>query len=115
VSRVLLFVQTGDGRPKCCRSTVVSSLYLQPEHGDPRQWFNCTGRWWVSQEWWNKHGRNADRWWLVECENAAQGRVIIETVRRANLVGDVDGIIARESAARILASGGKVAAEGSET
>jgi len=63
VSRVLLFVQTGDGRPKCFSSHGVNrSLY--------------TDGWRLSESALTAQGA-ADRWWLVECENAEAGREVI--------------------------------------
>lgn len=58
--KVLLFVQNGDARPKCVLHDVVE------RHG----------AWCLS---WRARDRQAaaDRWWLVECENAEAGRDVI--------------------------------------
>jgi len=91
VSRVLLFVQTGDGRPKCFSSHGVNrSLY--------------TDGWRLSESALTAQGA-ADRWWLVECENAEAGRRVIDGEPH-NYVMD-NGVYATEPWGRILASGGK--------
>ena len=89
--RVLLFVQHGDGRPKCVgRVREWFPALMQPRYEDertPKQrvddfvangWslpagsaqFKCTARQ-------KQHHLLADRWWLVECENADAGRALI--------------------------------------
>mgnify|MGYP001267518018 CR=1 FL=1 len=65
MSRVLLFVQTGDEQPKCMRAW----------DGDPdmigaHPWHDWRAAW---IEWLLQH-----RWWLVECENAEAGRLLIQ-------------------------------------
>lgn len=85
--KTLLFVQTGDGRPKCVptmryeRERLFSVPGWTPAHSDI--------------------GGDHDRWWLVECENADAGRrVIASGVWRMR-----DGAEAYEG--RILAQGAK--------
>jgi hypothetical protein len=54
----LLYVQTGDGKPKCRKS-------FGPSQGLNRARAHA----YVSNV--------SDRWWLVECENAEHGREVI--------------------------------------
>ena len=76
--RTLLFVQTGDGRPKCVRSWAVEPasevVFDRVRHY---------------------------RWWLVECENAEAGRELI----LLNVSGPWTHAV--NVPGRILASGGK--------
>ena len=82
--KILLFTQTGDARPKCvkqfgadrARGLQYLGHLVRPE----------SGRW---------------LYWLVECENAEDGRAIIIQER----VFDGTGI--RSTLGRILASGGR--------
>lgn len=78
MSRVLLFVQTGAWRPKCVPATVVGAVVWprRSRRGEVREWFNLAARWWIRRSAWARI-RHADRWWLVECENAEAGRQII--------------------------------------
>ena len=112
--KVLLFVQTGDGRPKCVGRTWpfeftrygieaprLKQLGEPPRHGSHHQ---------------ARVLAKADRWWLVECENADAGRfVIANAVKHGGIWtrGDVYGPCAPsgypEFMGRILASGGKEA------
>lgn len=99
--RVLLFVQNGDGQPKCASPATMDRPALAPtwecaklnnDGGD--------GNWW-----WFYRGAvlkmlRADRWWLVECENAEDGRVVIMQERVLP-----EGIVS--TLGRVLASGGK--------
>jgi hypothetical protein len=110
----MLFVQTGDGRPKfvclCQPFAIGSGIVIGPEPGYR-----------VSLEHSYKLS-GADRWWLVECENAEAGRRVIESEGRAcrctkcGVEGDGDGqafeMCAEETVievGRILASGGRTA------
>lgn len=83
--KVLLFVQSGDARPKCVRERV-----LRYANGDimwgPR---------------WSDAKHRADRWWLVRCKNADEGRRLIGREGRMPqpFHEDIEG--------RIIASGGK--------
>lgn len=105
MSRVMLFVQTGEARPKCVGR--VGPLGEVP-------WTLCPAGVKASQA---EHGLShnqqhaidsADRWWLVECENAEDGRFVIECDR------EVGGVLRDHYASdgeriygRVLASGGK--------
>ena len=91
MSRVLLFVQTGDGRPKS--RMAIREYWTHPE------------RFAIHLKVWSadpdapgdmQAAELADRWWLVECKDADDGR-------RKIMFGDhTDG-----GTGRILASGGK--------
>ncbi len=61
--KVLLFVQTGDTRPKCVKRFPPVLRHIK-------------SGW---EEWSVEYSKTAtaDRWWLVECENADEGRTII--------------------------------------
>lgn len=59
--KVMLFVQTGDARPKCASRETPCRV---------------NGEWWYSR-WASEAKAAADRWWLVECANADEGRMII--------------------------------------
>jgi hypothetical protein len=111
VSRVLLFVQDGDGRPKCVgRPREWFPALLLPRYQDLRTpkervedfersgWtipangaqYRCTAR--------QKLKRlMADRWWLVECLDAKHGRAVLAGSRSLD----------SPALGRILASGGK--------
>lgn len=105
MSRVMLFVQTGEGRPKCMGSYAGWS---RPDFA-PQQFAA-----WRGKEAGAKAANGgafyqaliADRWWLVECENAEAGRLIIalQVLKAWGAVADK----ARETG-RILASGGRAA------
>lgn len=102
--KVLLFVQNGDARPKSYAS--VSRYAIHPSYprlGDTR--------WCVTGKPAQRALSAADRWWLVECENAENGRRVIEDARLG--LGNVDdaiaagpGSLAGPRVGRILASGG---------
>lgn len=102
--KVLLFVQTGDARPKVFTRYArgYSGLFARnvefarqhPETNISRPLRACA---------------NADRWWLVECENADEGRRVI-----TGLCHSMDCALLRDDSheascdcGRILASGGK--------
>lgn len=97
MSRVLLFTQTGDARPKVAKQFGVrlawADLYFAKiKFGEPGQ---------------------PDRGWLVECENAEQGRACIALSQRTGGVRTVfkDTVFVDAGTidvqGRILASGGK--------
>lgn len=67
MSRILLFVQTGDTRPTCVRirKRVVFLVVVLPAASATRDLL--LGPWTSAR----------DRWWLVECENAEAGRSLI--------------------------------------
>lgn len=98
--KVLLFVQTGDERPKCVGSgswLARTGPFMECVQAirDGRDVLQS------QQEW---RAANADRWWLVECENADAGRLIIACSR-----GECDspeGCVCKNYG-RILASGGR--------
>lgn len=81
--RVLLFVEgAGDKRPKCVHPNVPE--YIRRRNGErirsarsiqPASLSDFVLR--MSWGLWAVEVRNADRWWLVECENAAAGRFMI--------------------------------------
>jgi len=84
MSRVLLFVQNDwNGRPpRCIKQFGGDSARALVYVSKARTWNHA-----------------ADRWWLVECENAQAGRVIIEHAGKP--------VLPHPLAGRILASGGK--------
>jgi hypothetical protein len=95
MSRVLLFVQSGDARPTCrgewCRQpSTYANLHTGAPSGTKKQ---------------RTAKRAADRWWLVECMDADAGRAII-----AENCGS-DPVAVRMGphvvTGRILASGGR--------
>jgi len=95
--KVLLFVQTGDARPKC----VSRNVGFDPaERLQGQKWLADSGYY----VWWNVHDKatRADRWWLVECWSADEGRRYI----RDQYMDDAPGYRA-DCASHILASGGK--------
>ncbi len=76
MSRVLLFVQTGDGRPKCLRAPteywdhpnrVEAQVAIWRAAVNPTNEPSATVKRLIA----------ADRWWLVECPSADVGRVAI--------------------------------------
>ena len=112
MSRVLLFVQTGDGRPKCVGKLAspgtVGSLGPQTA-----SLYEHAFGYWISP---GKQGDRdrADRWWLVECENAEAGRAMIGAAVRSRGDRINPGTVVWAAAphggryeGRILASGGK--------
>ena len=98
MSRVLLFVQTGDGRPKRIATlTRARAIFYRDVGQEPdadESLLMLTGIQSAIQQ-------AADRWWLVECENADEGREHIDSDRRR---GGGGSPLYR---GRILASGGK--------
>ena len=103
--RSMLFVQTGDARPKSIREGGGPCLI----NGKP-----FVG---LAQQ---QAMNSSDRWWLVECDNAEHGRSIIESegrlmrCRECGRVGEGDGQMFEfcaekeiEEYGRIIASGGK--------
>lgn len=90
--RVLLFVQTGDARPKCVPCSYRDAFLFRT---DP-MFCACVPY---------------PRWWLVECENAVAGRSLIRcTEDVAGFVVEAEGgtVCARGiHPGRIIARGGK--------
>lgn len=105
MSRVLLFVQTGDARPKCYGPTTKA-----PEHARGNRYslaFGCFDTVYGTHR---QHEAQvaADRWWLVECANAEDGRFVIECDREAGgVLRDHYASDGERIYGRILASGGK--------
>lgn len=98
--KVLLFVQSDDARPKAIKRATKG--YIKAAILD-----RCE----AGRESWRTHN-GIDRWWLVECENAENGRRVIEDARLG--LGNVDdaiaagpGSLAGPRVGRILASGGR--------
>ena len=103
--KVLLFVQTGDARPKCAGGAVhftragyrtgynckIASDPVMSALGDSKTAWG----WWTTPGPWNAL-LDSDRWWLVECETAYHGRKVIEAAARGE-----------QTVGRILASGGR--------
>lgn len=92
--KVLLFVQTGDGRPKCVsvgRKASTAALCFQRDEFRNAQTSGPKDF--------------VPRWWLVECENAEAGRTLIEMHETRH--SPVIQWTGRPPAGRILASGGK--------
>jgi hypothetical protein len=93
MSRVLLFVQTGSKRPKS--RMAIREYWHHPERFAKHieAWRGHSGR--PSDMF---EAMAADRWWLVECESADDGRIIIlqERVLPPSL---------KSTLGRILASG----------
>jgi hypothetical protein len=74
VSRVLLFVQSGDGRPKF--EGLLGPLGRVPWQRRPAALKTALGEYGISTG--QQHAiEAADRWWLVECANADAGRDVI--------------------------------------
>lgn len=65
----MLFVQTGNARPKC-----VGQLPLRFAASVAIKWLRR-----LDASWWTPvlKATAADRWWLVECANAETGRGLI--------------------------------------
>lgn len=83
--KVLLFVQAGNARPKCASRETPCRV---------------NGEWWYSRRA-SEAKAAADRWWLVECANAEDGRAVI-----AAMV-EYGGGVGEGGLGRILASGGR--------
>lgn len=100
--KVLLFVQTGDARPKSAGSIA--------QGGPIGAKFIDRGNSCYLSDYQSFMLGTADRWWLVECENAAGGRLVIRasqdpdyaTSNAAKAYWRFNGAVGR-----ILASGGK--------
>lgn len=86
--KVLLFVQSGDARPKVAYSNQASLRYMA----------TCSQRTLNAV-----YAPLKSRWWLVECENAEAGRTIIAN-HAAVVRGDGVSLL---RGGRILASGGR--------
>lgn len=112
--RTLLFVQTGDARPKCCGPTTKA-----PEYARGNRYSLAFGRFDTMYGTHRQHAAQvaADRWWLVECANADAGRELVavfESQPRSSFMsnehrGGAVVCASRPGAAsgRILASGGQ--------
>lgn len=107
--RVLLFVQTGDARPK----SIGGNRRLDGEalngRWDSRAIARAMQELAITEE---VSAIGADRWWLVECENADAGRAAIEcyeggTGCTAGRVFRFDHCRSGRHPGRILASGGR--------
>ena len=109
MSRVLLFTQTGGGRPKYVGRAYCERMF---DHRGQERWLvhkDADGERWFSNPSVKRETNFADRWWLVECDNAEAGRTLI---LRSQRVGGEDewtkAIDAHEPVAgRVLASGGR--------
>ena len=84
--KVLLFVQTGDARPKCVAWDLSGRASCVEFFSGFRRWERVRER--------------PHRWWLVECESAEAGRRLIEA-------DDGERFAMGSRYGRILASGGK--------
>lgn len=97
--KVLLFVQNGDGRPKCVgRAVLFPRSGYRPRYRRHLAIGPPPSPGYPQCHWWTDFGpgaaaAHADSWWLVECENADLGRMAITTQT--------------EQFGRILASGGR--------
>lgn len=89
--RVLLFVQTGDGRPKCVETPGWLSA-KDAQHVREMSESHAT----PDSPHWIQVLDHADRWWLVECLDAKHGRAVIAGSRTLDSA----------EFGRILASGG---------
>lgn len=95
--KTLLFTQTGDARPKCLGSVAI---------GGPRgEKYIDSGDSCYLSDYQSFLLGTADRWWLVECENAEAGRIVIADVAARDAGEYVMGI----TPGRILARGGRAA------
>ena len=91
--RVMLMVQTGDGRPKVSPTT-ARQRWMLLEHGERY----CSGGVLPNLE--------HVRWWLVEAESAQEARVAIAYAKL--IPGSTEFESMKDGhVARILASGGK--------
>jgi len=97
VSRVLLFVSNGDGRPKCVGRAFLQGFRDGIEHHN----LGGTGRYGTARM--TRLMARADRWWLVSCENAEAGRHCIAGGCEPYRCHRADGPLS----CRILASGGR--------
>ena len=107
--KTLLFVQSGDARPKVAHANCPDSI---TRRSGQRVRDACATRHYLSSAvlrvtWgrWAALARDADRWWLVECTHADAGRLVIwaDNIRRR------DGAVHGTPQGRILASGGRTA------
>ena len=106
--RVLLFTQSGSERPKC----VPTPRWMREGHDAQHVCEMAESMPTATAPPWMRALSRADRWWLVECENADAGRRVIEWHRRGSGACDAGGFCACTGAGKnecgaILASGGK--------
>lgn len=102
MSRVLLFVQTGDARPMCVGR--VGPLGEIPWTRCPAGLKAESAEYGLSLA--QQHEvESADRWWLVECENADAGRAVI--AMHLSSGSPVIQWTGRLPEGRILSSGGR--------
>lgn len=114
MSWVLLFVQTGDGRPKCAGRPASGGSLVSMGYASRRTYTKAIEGWWLSPGKQNAT-KHADRWWLVECENADAGRACIAAHNNPGSGKLRDVLIQAKgylSGGRILATGGRAAQEG---
>lgn len=95
--KTLLFVQRGEGRPKCQHRLAPGQPWTSMRNALATPGYTTGG--YLAWEWSVKAAQSADRWWLVECENAEAGRTLIAEEGNDLPFYSVDG--------RILASGGQ--------
>ena len=127
--KMLLFVQTGDARPKCAGGAVhftragyrtgynckIASDPVMSALGDSKTAWG----WWTTPGPWNAL-LDSDRWWLVECEDADAGRAIIthDALLHTSIGKAVEAVgpvvksrdpnrVSEPVQGRILASGGR--------
>jgi len=100
MSRVLLFVQTGDARPKCAPTP---RLLTDRDAQHVREMFESKPT--AKSPTWMRVLGAADRWWLVECANADAGRRLLHAIQIGAATATDEPAI--QPAGRILASGGK--------
>lgn len=101
--RVLLFVQDGNARPTCVTARSLNRIRVNGE------WFLTEQEAW-RQKW-------ADRWWLVECENADAGRFMIDpawTGGRCSWPPPQGRILASGGRQQVFRDDGATTPEGSE-
>jgi len=102
VTRILVMVQTGEGRPKCVgeASADYRRFGMPLGSGEDR-----TRDWLVTMRALDAALR-ADRWWLVEAENAKHARALIG-FKSIGLHGGHIALGSEVRGGRVIASGGK--------
>lgn len=92
--RVLLFVER-EGRPRLVKKDPLRCIHATAgRHGERASCDACMGTGWIIYD----KASMASRWWLVECENAEDGRFLLGFGSRCSWPPPTG---------RILASGGK--------
>lgn len=105
MSRVLLFVQHGDARPKCVGRT--GPLGQIPWTRCP-VWLKASRAEYGLSAMQQHEVEAADRWWLVAAANAEDGRFVIECDREAGgVLRDHFASDGKRIYGRVLASGGR--------